>query len=101
MVFVVDKAAPGQVFSEYFGFPCQAFHRLLYTHIDLLKHFFLTEIASTLYLHALFEFRRKYVRYIFRECFLACVKVLSVLYDLTLRQLETHVTICRNIVLIF
>jgi hypothetical protein len=21
--FVVDKVAPGQVFSEYFGFPCQ------------------------------------------------------------------------------
>jgi hypothetical protein len=25
--FLVDKAALGQVFSEYFGFPCQAFHR--------------------------------------------------------------------------
>jgi hypothetical protein len=24
--FVVDKAALGQVFSEYFGFPCQSFH---------------------------------------------------------------------------
>jgi hypothetical protein len=23
--FVVDKAALGQVFSEYFGFPCQPF----------------------------------------------------------------------------
>jgi hypothetical protein len=30
--FVVDKAALGQVFSEYLGFPCQAFYRLLYTH---------------------------------------------------------------------
>jgi hypothetical protein len=29
--FVVDKAALGQVFSEYFGFPCQfSFHRLLH-----------------------------------------------------------------------
>jgi hypothetical protein len=28
--FVVDKAALGQVFSEYFGFPCQtSFHQLL------------------------------------------------------------------------
>jgi hypothetical protein len=27
--FVVDKAALMQVFSEYFGFLCQAFHRLL------------------------------------------------------------------------
>jgi hypothetical protein len=28
--FVVDKVAPGQVFSEYFGFPCQiSFHQLL------------------------------------------------------------------------
>jgi hypothetical protein len=24
--FLVDKAALGQVFSEYFGFPCQSFH---------------------------------------------------------------------------
>jgi hypothetical protein len=24
--FVVDKVALGQVFSEYFGFPCQSFH---------------------------------------------------------------------------
>jgi hypothetical protein len=30
--FVVDKSALGQVFSEYFGFPCQSFHRLLHTH---------------------------------------------------------------------
>jgi hypothetical protein len=27
--FVVDEAVPGQVFSEYFGLPCQfAFYRL-------------------------------------------------------------------------
>jgi hypothetical protein len=25
--FVVDKAALGQVLSEYFGFPCQSFHQ--------------------------------------------------------------------------
>jgi hypothetical protein len=30
--FVVDKAARGQVFFEYFCFPCHSFHRLLYTH---------------------------------------------------------------------
>jgi hypothetical protein len=30
--FVVDKAAMGQVFSEYFGFPCQSFHRFLHYH---------------------------------------------------------------------
>jgi hypothetical protein len=31
--FVVDKAALGQGFSEYFRFPCQfSFHRLLHTH---------------------------------------------------------------------
>jgi hypothetical protein len=30
--FVVDEVASGQVFSEYFGFPCQnrSFHQLLY-----------------------------------------------------------------------
>jgi hypothetical protein len=26
--FVVDKAALGQVFSEYFGLPCQSFHQI-------------------------------------------------------------------------
>jgi hypothetical protein len=31
--FVVDKMALGQVFSEYFGFPCQSpFHQLLHNH---------------------------------------------------------------------
>jgi hypothetical protein len=30
--FVVDKAALGKVFSEYFGFPCQLFHRFLHYH---------------------------------------------------------------------
>jgi hypothetical protein len=30
--FVVDKAALGQVFSEYFGLPCQLFHRFLHCH---------------------------------------------------------------------
>jgi hypothetical protein len=30
---VVDKVALEQVFSEYFGFPCQfSFHQLLHTH---------------------------------------------------------------------
>jgi hypothetical protein len=32
MVFVVNEAALEQVFSEYFGFSCQSFHRLLHTH---------------------------------------------------------------------
>jgi hypothetical protein len=31
--FVVEKVVLGQVFSEYFSFPCQfSFHRLLHTH---------------------------------------------------------------------
>jgi hypothetical protein len=30
--FVVDKAALEQVFSEYFGFPCQSFHQFLDHH---------------------------------------------------------------------
>jgi hypothetical protein len=29
---VVDKAALGQVFSEYFAFPCQSFHPFLHHH---------------------------------------------------------------------
>jgi hypothetical protein len=32
MGFVVDKAALGQVFSEYFGFPYQSFHQFLLHH---------------------------------------------------------------------
>jgi hypothetical protein len=32
--FVVDKVALGQVFSEYFGFPCQ-FHQFLHNHPHL------------------------------------------------------------------
>jgi hypothetical protein len=31
-IFVVDKAAMGQVFSEYFGFPCKTFHQFLHHH---------------------------------------------------------------------
>jgi hypothetical protein len=34
--FVVDKVALGQVFCEYFGFPCQSsFHQLLHNHHHL------------------------------------------------------------------
>jgi hypothetical protein len=32
MGFVVEKAALGQIFSEYFGFPCQSLHRFLHHH---------------------------------------------------------------------
>jgi hypothetical protein len=33
--FVVDEVTLGQVFSEYFNFPCQfSFHRLLHTHLS-------------------------------------------------------------------
>jgi hypothetical protein len=35
MGFVADKAALGQVFSEYFGFPCQSFHQFLHHHPGL------------------------------------------------------------------
>jgi hypothetical protein len=30
--FVVDKVAPGKVFSEYFGFPCHSCHQILHLH---------------------------------------------------------------------
>lgn len=35
MGFVVDKAAMGQTWPEYFGFPCQWFHRVLHSHYHL------------------------------------------------------------------
>jgi hypothetical protein len=35
VVFMVDKVGLGQVFSEYFGFPCQfSFHEMLHTHLS-------------------------------------------------------------------
>jgi hypothetical protein len=30
--FVVEKVALGQVFCEYFGFPCQSIHQFLHHH---------------------------------------------------------------------
>jgi hypothetical protein len=30
--FVVDKTALGQVFSDYFGFPCQSFDQFVHHH---------------------------------------------------------------------
>jgi hypothetical protein len=33
--FVVDKVTLGQVFSEYFGFPCRSsFHQIVHPHND-------------------------------------------------------------------
>jgi hypothetical protein len=32
MGFVVDRVTLEQVISDYFGFRCQSFHRLLHTH---------------------------------------------------------------------
>jgi hypothetical protein len=41
--FEVDKVALGQVFSEYFGFPCQSsFHQFLH------KHPYLSSRAGTI-----------------------------------------------------
>jgi hypothetical protein len=38
MGFVVDKVALGQIFSEYFGFPCQSlFYQFLHNHQHLLS----------------------------------------------------------------
>jgi hypothetical protein len=43
--FVVDKVALEQLFSEYFGFPCQfSFHRLLHIH----NHHHLSSGAGTI-----------------------------------------------------
>jgi hypothetical protein len=39
--FAVDKAARGQVFSEYFGFPCQSFYQFLHHHNHLGLLYFL------------------------------------------------------------
>jgi hypothetical protein len=40
--FVVDKVALGQVFTEYFGFPCQfSFHRLLH-----IQHHLSSEVGT-------------------------------------------------------
>jgi hypothetical protein len=36
--FVVDKVALGQVFSKYFGFPCQSFHSTNLSTITITYH---------------------------------------------------------------
>jgi hypothetical protein len=36
--FVVDKVALGQVFSEYFGFPCQSSFHQFFSAITLTYH---------------------------------------------------------------
>jgi hypothetical protein len=44
--FVADKSEMGQLFSEYFGFPCQAFHRLLNIHHHHHHHHHHTELIN-------------------------------------------------------
>jgi hypothetical protein len=45
----MDKVALGQVFSEYFGFPCQlSFHRLLQIHHHHNRHHHLVAGAGTI-----------------------------------------------------
>jgi hypothetical protein len=47
VAFVVDKVALGQVFSEYFSFPCQSsFHQFLPT-ITITYHPGLAQLASS------------------------------------------------------
>jgi hypothetical protein len=36
--FVVDKVALGQVFSEYFGFPCQSSFHQFFCSITIIYH---------------------------------------------------------------
>jgi hypothetical protein len=36
--FVVDKVALGQVFSEYFGFPCQSLFHQFFSTITITYH---------------------------------------------------------------
>jgi hypothetical protein len=45
--FVVDKVASGQVFSEYFGFPCQnrSSHQLLHHHHNRPKYKIKIEVS--------------------------------------------------------
>jgi hypothetical protein len=38
MGFVVDKVALGQVFSEYFGYPCHNLHSTIFSTITIIYH---------------------------------------------------------------
>jgi hypothetical protein len=45
--FMVEKAALAQVFSEYFGFPCQAFRRLLHiSFVSIIQGWYSRQIIS-------------------------------------------------------
>jgi hypothetical protein len=63
--FVVDKVALRQVFSEYFGFPCQfSFHRMLHTHHHLSSRAgtisqTVTDVLSGLYVAPTQESKKK------------------------------------------
>jgi hypothetical protein len=72
MGFVVENVALGQVFSEYFGFPCQlSFHQMFHTHLssgagtvgqlvaDVLSGLSLTKLMSSVQI-----FRKSAVVYI-------------------------------------
>jgi hypothetical protein len=75
--FVVDKVALGQVFSEYFGFPCQlSSHRLLHTHhlsagAGTIGHL-LADVPSGLSLTPPQETKKKKLKYIFKSELLFC-----------------------------
>jgi hypothetical protein len=67
--FVVEKEALGQIFSEYFGFPCQfSFHRLLHIHHHLSSGLGTTvqlvaDVPSGLSLAPRQEAKKKYVTF--------------------------------------
>jgi hypothetical protein len=44
--FVVDKVTLGQVFSQYFGFPCQSSFHQFFSTITLTYHLGLVQYAS-------------------------------------------------------
>jgi hypothetical protein len=64
--FVVDKSALVQVFSEYFGFPCQSFYRLHYTHhhpsssgARIIGHLVATATVDLVPLHPMKQTKKK------------------------------------------
>jgi hypothetical protein len=46
--FVVHKAELGQIFSEYLGFPCHSFHRLLHSSPSIIRGWYIRQVVAEL-----------------------------------------------------
>jgi hypothetical protein len=89
VVIVVDKVALGQVFSEYFGFPCQSsFHQILHHHNHLGQVQIGYSVADVLSgpSSILTIIRQSLHEYVTRYCIVYQYGSRSVIYKLSVRS---------------